>query len=177
MNLIYLYGPPGVGKYTVGKELSRLTGYKLFHNQLSIEFVLPVFEFGSEQFNKLVLKYRREVIEEAAKSNTSLIFTSAYAKGYNETIMKDIVRRVERHNGNVYFVQLYCDRQTLLKRIKSRQRNVFHKIRSARKMQDLLERYDHMSAIPFRESLSIDNTDVSPARAARMIISHYGLKP
>ncbi len=35
MQLVFLYGPPGVGKLTVGNALSALTGYKLFHNHLT----------------------------------------------------------------------------------------------------------------------------------------------
>ena len=51
MNLVFIYGPPGVGKLTVAKELAGLTGYKLFHNHLSIDWVLPVFDFGSDPFD------------------------------------------------------------------------------------------------------------------------------
>ena len=129
MNLVYLYGPPGVGKFTVGKELAKITGYKLFHNQLSIEPVISVFDFGTESFNKLVLDLRNQVIEEAAKRNVSMIFTSAYAKGYNEKIMKEIIRRVKKNGGKVLFVQLYCDPKTLSKRISGKSRTGFHKIK------------------------------------------------
>ena len=99
MNMIYIYGPPGVGKYTVSKKLSKLTGYKLFHNQLSIEFVMSVFDFGTPAFNNLVLKYRADMIEEAAKNGISLIFTSSYAKGFNDSIIKGIIRRVSTMYG------------------------------------------------------------------------------
>ncbi|MCL5100532.1 MAG: AAA family ATPase [Candidatus Marsarchaeota archaeon] len=175
MNLIYIYGPPGVGKYTVGKELSKITGYKLFHNQLSIEFVLSVFEFGTPAFNKLVLKFRAEIIEEAARNNVSLIFTSGYAKGYNEDIMKDIVNRVEKHKGKVYFVQLFCEKKELMKRIGNPSRKSFHKIRSRTFMEKILKRYNHFSSIPFRKSLFIDNTRRNPKDVAREIASHYKL--
>lgn len=176
MNLIYLYGPPGVGKYTVGKELAKLTGYKLFHNQLSIGMVGSVFPFGTEAFNRLVLKFRRELIEEAAKQNTSIIFTSAYARGYNDRIMKDIIRRVEKHKGKVYFVQLYCDEEVLLRRVRHIRRKGLSKIRSPKILAELLNRYNHLSSIPFRDSLFIDNTYMSPKAAAREIVVHYGLR-
>lgn len=175
MNLIYIYGPPGVGKFTVSKELSRLTGYRLFHNQLSIEFVKSVFDFGDPSFNRLVLKFRAEMIEEAARRGISVIFTSAYAKGMNDEIIRDLVRRVERHGGRVRFVRLYCDRKTLLDRVRRRSRNGFFKIRSKKQLAGLLKRYNHLSAIPFAESLEIDNTKTSAGRAARMILSHYRL--
>jgi hypothetical protein len=48
--LLFIIGPPAVGKMTVGKGLSHRTGLPLFHNHLSIEAVLPVFDFGTEAF-------------------------------------------------------------------------------------------------------------------------------
>ena len=32
MHFVCVFGPPAVGKMTVGHELVRLTGFKLFHN-------------------------------------------------------------------------------------------------------------------------------------------------
>ena len=66
--LVFLLGPPAVGKMTVGQELSRLTGLALYHNHLSIESVLPVFDFGSPAFNRLVTLQRKEMMREP--SNT-----------------------------------------------------------------------------------------------------------
>ncbi len=175
MDLVYIYGPPGVGKFTVSKELSRLTGYRLFHNQLSIEFVRSVFGFGEPSFNRLVLDFRAEMIEQAAKDGISLIFTSAYAKGVNDSIIKELIGRVEKHGGRVCFVRLYCDRKVLLRRVSSKARRAFFKIRTGRQLELLLRKYDHLSSIPFADSLEIDNTKVSAKRAARLIALHYGL--
>lgn len=176
MDLVYVYGPPGVGKFTVSKELARLTNYRLFHNQLSIEFVRSVFDFGDPSFNSLVLRFRAEMIEEAARRGTSVIFTSAYAKGKNDEIIKDLIRRVKRHGGKVHFVRLYCSRGVLLRRVQGRSRKGFFKIRSQGQLDRLLRKYNHLSAIPFVDNLEIDNTRVPPKKAAMMIISHYGLK-
>ena len=40
MHLVCIFGPPAVGKMTVGRELSRQTGSKLLHNHMTIEPVL-----------------------------------------------------------------------------------------------------------------------------------------
>ena len=53
MNLIFMYGPPGVGKLTVARELSQLTGYKLFHNHLVVNLVYAVFDFKTKPFVEL----------------------------------------------------------------------------------------------------------------------------
>lgn len=174
MDLVYIYGPPGVGKFTTGKELSKITGYKLFHNQLSIEFVMSVFKFGTPSFNKLVLGFRSEMIEEAARSNTPLIFTSLYARGLSDKIFKDIIRRVEKNGGRVCLVGLYCDKKELLRRIRSRSRKNFFKIRSPGRLEQLMKRYE-FSTVSFRKGLIIDNTRISPKKTAQMIASHYRL--
>lgn len=43
MKLVVIIGPQAVGKMTVGHELEKITGLKLFHNHSSIEVVLPYF--------------------------------------------------------------------------------------------------------------------------------------
>jgi tRNA uridine 5-carbamoylmethylation protein Kti12 len=50
MKLVFIYGPPAAGKLTVATELSRLTGFKLFHNHVSIQFVESLFEYGTRTF-------------------------------------------------------------------------------------------------------------------------------
>ena len=64
--LAFLVGPPAVGKMTVGAALADLTGLRLFHNHQSIEAVLPVFDFGTPPFSRLVNGFRRRVFEEVA---------------------------------------------------------------------------------------------------------------
>lgn len=48
MKLIFIYGLPGVGKLTVAKELTKLTGYRLFHVHLLADMLESVFGFDSE---------------------------------------------------------------------------------------------------------------------------------
>ena len=41
MMLVILFGPPAVGKMAVGIELERQTGFRLFHNHMSVDPVMP----------------------------------------------------------------------------------------------------------------------------------------
>src|SRR5688572_25998789 len=80
MEFVVIFGPPAVGKMTVGFELSKLTGLKLFHNHMTIEPVLNFFDFDTPQFNALVGEFRRRIFEEVAKSDLKgLIFTFVWA--------------------------------------------------------------------------------------------------
>lgn len=47
MKVVLLYGPPAAGKLTVAEELEKLTGFKLFHNHLTVNPVHALSEFGS----------------------------------------------------------------------------------------------------------------------------------
>jgi tRNA uridine 5-carbamoylmethylation protein Kti12 len=48
MKLVFLHGAPAVGKLTVARELSALTGFRLFHNHLTVDLATSLFTFGSE---------------------------------------------------------------------------------------------------------------------------------
>ena len=58
MKLVLIVGDGAVGKMTVGQEIARRTGLRLFHNHLTIEPVLEVF--GS--FHTGAIKQMREVM-------------------------------------------------------------------------------------------------------------------
>jgi len=53
MRLVFLFGLPGSGKLTVAREPSALTGWKLFHNHLTVDLLLAVFPFGCKEFIEL----------------------------------------------------------------------------------------------------------------------------
>jgi hypothetical protein len=55
MKFIVVFGPPAVGKMTVGYELEKLTGFRLFHNHMTIELVLNFFDYEQPQFHRLLL--------------------------------------------------------------------------------------------------------------------------
>ncbi|GAB3835271.1 hypothetical protein ACFPIJ_11650 [Dactylosporangium cerinum] len=67
--LLFIVGPPAVGKMTVGEQIAARTGLRLFHNHMAIELVLRFFPFGSPPFGRLVDRFRRDLIEEVAASD------------------------------------------------------------------------------------------------------------
>src|SRR5437867_7762664 len=161
MRLVFIYGPPASGKLTVATELAKLTGFKLFHNHVSIQFVQSIFEFGTRTFWRLTGKYRLEMIEEAAKEGVDTIFTFVYSKGEDDHFVRQVLRRVRVHNGQVCLVRLYCDRKELVKRVKAGQRRRTGKVATEKMLNDMFRRHNLDSEIPFRKSLSVDTTKQS----------------
>jgi tRNA uridine 5-carbamoylmethylation protein Kti12 len=176
MKLLYIYGPPAAGKLTVAKELSKLTGYKIFHNHLTLDPVEVVLDWGSDRFFDLVNKYRLELMEAAAKEGIpGLIFTYVYGKGCDDSFVKNVIKRIKKHGGEVCFVQLYCSEAELLKRVKNPSRKSTKKIKKVKTLRRMLARYDLLSGVPHKNNLRIDNTKLSAKRAALMIQQHFGL--
>jgi hypothetical protein len=79
MTLLFVFGPPAVGKMTVGRAIADRGGYRLFHNHHVIEPLLDVFEFETPQFQTLMGEFRQRVLEEAAAADVDLVFTLVWA--------------------------------------------------------------------------------------------------
>lgn len=179
MKLILIYGPPAVGKLTVARELASLTGYKLFHNHLSVDVVLSVFERGSEPSRRLVEGIRIAIFEEAAKFGIEgVIFTMVYDTSRVGMISR-LAGAVEKHGGEVSYVRLRCDEAVLYERVKSEERRRHGKITEPETLEEFLETMrlrEPFSEVPGKESLNIGTEVMNPKEAASPIASHFGLR-
>jgi tRNA uridine 5-carbamoylmethylation protein Kti12 len=175
MDLVFIYGPPASGKLTVALELSRITGYRVFHNHASLDFVGTVFDYGTAKFSELVVRYRTEMLEEAAKAGISVIFTSAYVEGPKTEATYALIDKVKSHGGRVCPVYLYCDREELLRRAGGESRKAYGKFTDPERLREFLKTYEMPRKPIIEGSLLVDNTRMTPEEAAGTIIEHYGL--
>jgi hypothetical protein len=175
MNLVFIYGPPGVGKLSVARELSRLTGYRLFDNHVSIDCAKSVFDFGTPPFWRVVRSIRDVVFEEAAAHDVSLVFTYVYGHPNDAPHVERFCGLFESHGGRALLVRLVCAREELERRLTRPERTSTGKLASLDTLRELTERLDLFSPVDGRESLEIDNTGVEPAEVARLIVAHYRL--
>lgn len=116
MKLLLIYGSPAVGKLTVANEIAKLTDFKVFHNHLTIDCVLPVFEFGSPGFFDLVHLIRLEIIAEAARQKVNLIYTFCYAKDIDDEHVEKVTQTVTENGGEVCYVLLTAEKSVIEKR-------------------------------------------------------------
>src|SRR5687767_7450906 len=162
MKLIIIHGPPAAGKLTVGTELARLTGYKLFHNHLSIDFVKPVFEFGTPRFWELIGELRAAVIAAAARDGISLIHTFCYEFGVDDEHFQQLIAAAEDNGGEVHIVLLLCDDQERKRRIGSESRVKIGKLTDPESIGRPGKNVVLTEPLPGRETLVIDTTDTPP---------------
>lgn len=174
MKLLFIYGPPAVGKLTVANEVAERTGFKVFHNHVSIDAILPVFDFGTDPFFRLVEMIRVETVAEAAKAGVDLIYTFCYAKGLDEAHVDKVEKAARDNGGEVFFCLLKCSDEELRRRIVTEERGKFRKANTVEMLETFLETYDLSSPVPYGATLTIDNTDLSPTAAAERIVQHFG---
>ena len=184
--LLFIVGPPAVGKMTVGEQIAARTGLRLFHNHLAIEPVLRFFPFGSPPFGRLVDRFRRDLIEEVAASDLpGLIFTYVWAFDLAED--EQAVRRFgepfRRRGGRVLYLELEASQEERLRRNqgpsrlaeKPSKRDVAF---SRRGLLDMDRRYRLGSEGRFDDHadyLRIDNTHLEPEQVATTAITHFDL--
>ena len=77
--LLVIFGPPAVGKMTVGRAVAAASDFRLFHNHMTIEPMLETFGFGTPGFNVLNGGMRRQVLEQAAAHDINLVFSVVWA--------------------------------------------------------------------------------------------------
>lgn len=186
MKLIMLIGPQAVGKMTVGQELEKITGLKLFHNHMTIELVTPFFSYGTEQGKKLVHSFRMQIFEEVAKSDLEgLIFTWIWRFDLKEeeeyyNMVTDIFRK---QGAEVYLVELEADLEERIKRNETENRlnNKPTKRNIEWSKNDLIKgaKNYRLNSLPGevkeKNYLRINNTNISAKEVARMIKENFNL--
>ena len=176
MKLIVIYGVPAVGKFTVAKELSKITGFKVFHNHLSYDLVKSIIEKEDRFFWRTVRKVRLGMIRVAAEKNVDVILTTCYAGNISDMFIKPLLETVKKHGIKVYFVHLYCHPDQLMKRVKGESRKSFRKLKSSVELRKNLKEFGHDVAIPYVKSFRIDNTKLAPKKVALLIKNKFELK-
>jgi len=166
---------------TVGDEITRLTGIPVFHNHLSIEPVLRFFPFGSPPFDRLVGSFRRQLVQEVARSELpGLIFTFVWSlkEADDAAFLRDICRPFEEAGAAITLVELKADLET--RRLRNRTEKRLAEKPSKRDFETSdhglreLERHHVMNSdgsvpLPYRH-LVIDNTSLPPEAVAHQIV-------
>ena len=181
MKLVVIIGNGAVGKMTVGQELAKITGLRLFHNHMSIE---PIIDIFGEYNSVLVRKFRELVFTEFAKTDKyGLIFTYIWA--FDEQSDWDYMEHLRDifKGADIYYVELVAPQKIRLQR-NSTENRLKHKpskrnLEWSDKMiiesdlENRLESYD--GEIPYDNYIKIDNSTLSATEVARMIRDRFGL--
>ena len=183
MKLLFMIGNGAVGKMTVGQELMKLTGLRLFHNHMTIE---PVIEIFGQYNGKAINRLRQVVFEEFVKSDFyGMIFTYMWA--FDQQADWDYIECVksifEPYNTEFYYVELVAPREIRLERNvtenrllnKASKRDI--EVSNQRLINaDTKYRLESLDGeIPFNNYIKIDNSNLPPDVVAKMIQEKFDL--
>ena len=180
--LVIIIGPHAVGKMTVGQELEKITGLKLFHNHMSIELARKLFEFSDPEYKILNQKIRETVFNLFAKGNfKGLIFTFMCDFDVQSEFdyLNDIITLFKSNGAMCHVVELYADFDERIERNTSENR-LYHKeskrnIESSEAEMRSTSVHHRLNSyegekLPFESYIKIDNTNLSPDVVAQMIV-------
>ena len=187
MKLVTIIGPQAVGKMTVGQELAKITGLKLFHNHMTIELVTPFFSYSSEEGKRVVYAIRKILFEEMAKSNQEgLIFTGVwpFSDGKAAEDYYNSIREIFAKQGaEIYLVELEADLEERIRRNvtknrlkeKPTKRNIEWSQKDLLKSAQTHRLNSYPGEIKEKNYVRIDNTHLSPKKVAKMIKEKFKL--
>jgi hypothetical protein len=174
MNLIFFSGLPGVGKLTIAKELKNLTGFKLFHNHLTVDLLLSVFEFGSPAFVELRESIWLSVFEQACRSSLSgLIFTFNAENSVRQSFITKTQDLMASESGEIRFIEVVCPEAELRNRLDSPSRREHKKLTSWSQYQQLKSAGVFDSPVLPAPALVLDSCELDPVLAARKVVDSF----
>ena len=183
MKLVLLFGDAAVGKMTVGQELMKLTGLRLFHNHMTIEPVLEIF--GSFHI-RAISRMRDVIFEEFSMTDLpGMIFTFMWDFDRPEDwdYVEHIKSFFEPFDAEICYVELIASQEVRLarnateNRLKNKPSKRNLELSNQRLINDDLNHrcVSKPGEIPFPNYLRINNEHISAAEAARMIRDHFSL--
>ena len=183
MKLLFIIGDTAVGKMTVGQELMKITDLRLFHNHMTIE---PVIEIFGRYDGKTISEMRDTIFKNfAASHNYGMIFTMMmdFDLPSEWESLEHVKSIFEPYETDFYYVELIAPQEIRLKRNISENR-LKHKA-SKRDIEASNQRLinadkNHRCVscegeITFDNYLRIDNSDMEPDKAARLIKETFRL--
>ena len=118
MRLVVIFGPPAVGKMTVGREVAARSGFRLVHNHAVLEPLLELFDYGTPPFMRLLREFRLRMVEEAAEAGVDLVLTHAWGLQLESDarFISELLGIYRKAGAEVFLVELYADLATRLGR-------------------------------------------------------------
>jgi hypothetical protein len=107
--MLFIHGPPAVGKLTTATLVAARTGYKVLHNHLAFDSAASLFELFSPPFRKMLQRARLLGLGSGIDGGLcGIIVTMCYDHPKEMEIVDEVHSVVQSHGGSVHLVHLVC---------------------------------------------------------------------
>jgi deoxyadenosine/deoxycytidine kinase len=170
VKFVVIYGPSGIGKESVGRELAKRNNWHVFPQHLAFDISCAVVGFGNNGFEK----YQRKVCLDAfraliEKRVLGIVFTFCYVSPASNYLVDGLFDLLKEFAIKAEFVRLSCDFDEHVRRVTSEGRRNTNKIQSKDYLEEYLRRFDFSVDIPSVESVHLDTTELSVQESAQEI--------
>ena len=162
MNFVMIYGPSGVGKESIARQLAKRNGWHLFPQHLAFDIACAVVGFGNNGFEK----YQRKICLDAFRSLverkvTGIVFTFCYVYPASNYFIEGLFELLKEYEIKADFVRLSCDFGEHVRRVTSEHRKNTNKIQTREYLEDYLNRFDFSVDIDGVETFHLNSTELS----------------
>jgi predicted kinase len=177
-SVVYLLGYPGVGKYTVAREIAQLNGAVVVDNQVVNHPILVLLEWdavsdlppGTLDYTVPIREAVLSALEDIAPPELSYVLTNVRDDDEESRALYERVKRVAARRAAVFLpVLLTCRREEQLRRVTVQDRVARLKIADPDKVDEYMR-----TTPPFvpddPQLLRLDTTDLAPAEAATEVL-------
>jgi hypothetical protein len=180
--MVLLLGPSAVGKMTVGQELAKITGYKLLTHNMVVDLLTDLFPFGTPAYGRLKRQFELALIDAAAETGTSLVFTFGlvFSAPNAREIIEELSAPYTDRGCDVSYVELAAPLDVRLARNETENRHANKKTDwSTADQLRKLDGWGHWNSdgdFPYPERhLLIETSDLSANETARRIVERFAL--
>jgi hypothetical protein len=170
VKLLFIYGRPAVGKLTVARAVAARTGGRLFHNHLTVNLVLSVFDFGTPGFIELRERIWMDVFRRAlAEKVPLLIFTFNPEDSVPQRFIDGLFSEIADEGGKIIPVELTASEPEIEARLGNESRRLDRKTLDTATYRELRAKGAFDSPVIPEPRLRLDTGRLSAAEAAEQI--------
>lgn len=182
MNLVIIFGPPAVGKFTISSELAKLNGYRIVHKQEIFDLLDDFFFFGTDNYRRVDQGIRKMIIEEASKvkhiKGLVMTFVWSFNDPRDKSYIEEILKLANKRKIKVYFVELQSSISERQQRVKSASRKEAKKVSTLAGLKKLEKNKVWESDSKYfanKRYLKLDNTVLTAEKCAELIFEEFNL--
>ncbi len=169
-----IYGPSGIGKESIARELAGRNGWKLFQQHLAFDISCAVVGFSNDGFEK----YQRKICLDAFETFYSngvegVVFTFCYVPPFSNYFIDGLFNFLEQKEIKADFVRVSCNIEQHISRVTSEGRKNSNKIQTQKSLEAYLKRFDFSIDIPGVTTFDLESSDLSINESAIEIERYF----